>query len=41
MNRRDFCKTVSSALIAWGLNPILAFADNGNKREKIENIFTF
>ena len=31
MNRRDFCKTISSALIAWGLNPILAFADNGNK----------
>ena len=31
MNRRDFCKTVTTALIAWGLNPVLVLADNGNK----------
>ena len=31
MNRRDFCKTVTTALIAWGLNPILVLADNRNK----------
>jgi hypothetical protein len=31
MNRRDFCKTIITALIAWGLNPVLVLADNGNK----------
>ena len=31
MNRRDFCKTLTTALIAWGLNPVLVLADNGNK----------
>lgn len=31
MNRRNFCKTITSTLIAWGLNPILAFANNGNR----------
>ena len=31
MNRRDFCKTVTTALITWGLNPVLALADKGNK----------
>jgi len=31
MNRRDFCKTVTTALIAWGLNPVLVLADNENK----------
>ena len=30
MNRRNFCKTVLSTLIAWGLNPALVFAKDNN-----------
>tara|TARA_B110000008_G_scaffold194900_1_gene193466 strand:+ start:377 stop:1015 length:639 start_codon:yes stop_codon:yes gene_type:complete len=30
-NRRNFCKTIASILLSWGLNPKLAYANNGNK----------
>ena len=31
MNRRNFSKTITLMLISWGLSPMLAYANDGNK----------
>tara|TARA_Y100000741_G_C18144611_1_gene514580 strand:- start:57 stop:635 length:579 start_codon:yes stop_codon:yes gene_type:complete len=32
MKRRDFCKTTVSILLAWGINPIIAYANTNNNK---------